>query len=622
MSVMTSYGVGKKGKNLFVLAIIMLFLTTFANVGHAAEVGDEVERSLHGTITDAGGNPIEGAEIEVGSYTSDGPYGYHALMTTTTDENGEYDITFTKKFGDPLFVILRVQGFVIVNDLQSDSFDFQMPVERATVSGKVTFTDEFETPIGDYPLSLYVYLGHHEGWIKIADTTTDSEGNYSFSTIPGEFYGYRGPNNYSLMNNDDLTYARETNVELHLGDQKTVNLQEWDVYPGALNTLLNIEVVDESNAPIGDAIVNLTGTEVTLTEPGAYFSSGVIKGGLYTLDISASGFETYTEEILLDGGTRNLTVTLYKNDPPIVTALVEREPDYNGWYNENVYVYFDVYDSDSANYSVDPPVLVATEGMDQVITGAAVDDEEAIGTASVNISLDKTAPLTIALISESASSDHWYNTDVHVSLQASDNLSGIEQTEYSLDSGLTWIAYEGAITLASEGEQTLQYRSMDQAGNREETKQLEMNIDKTAPSLIITLTPDELTPAKHQMKEIHAEVQGVDEGSGVAFIQLTSITFNESDKGSKHAKDSKNKKHGEHALEDIQNADYGTYDTVFDLLAESSKKDGYREYTVTYTVMDKAGNTAAASAIVTVPAEVKADKGKDKDKHENDKNDV
>lgn len=51
--------------------------------------------------------------------------------------------------------------------------------------------------------------------------------------------------------------------------------------------------------------------------------------------------------------------------------------------------------------------------------------------------------------------------------------------------------------------------------------------------------------------------------------------------------------------DDIQGADYDTFDTSFQLRAERSGSFE-RIYTITYTVADQAGNKASASATVTV----------------------
>jgi len=62
------------------------------------------------------------------------------------------------------------------------------------------------------------------------------------------------------------------------------------------------------------------------------------------------------------------------------------------------------------------------------------------------------------------------NSSVRVTLSATDNCTGVEKTEYSLDGGATWILYMGSFTISQRGRATVIYRSIDRAGNVETIK--------------------------------------------------------------------------------------------------------------------------------------------------------
>jgi plastocyanin len=79
----------------------------------------------------------------------------------------------------------------------------------------------------------------------------------------------------------------------------------------------------------------------------------------------------------------------------------------------------------------------------------------------------------------------WYITDVVVSLSASDSFSGVAKIEYSINGG-EWMSYTQPLVVSSEGETTISYRSIDFAGNVEETQIQTLKIDKSAPEIIIT----------------------------------------------------------------------------------------------------------------------------------------
>jgi hypothetical protein len=98
-------------------------------------------------------------------------------------------------------------------------------------------------------------------------------------------------------------------------------------------------------------------------------------------------------DLVLDSNILIKAQSFTSDNPPVVTAAVDRPPNANGWYNADVTVSFTAEDTDETPVaSVDPPVVVSTEGADQAVTGNAVDTAGLTGSATVNISLDKTAP--------------------------------------------------------------------------------------------------------------------------------------------------------------------------------------------------------------------------------------
>jgi hypothetical protein len=113
------------------------------------------------------------------------------------------------------------------------------------------------------------------------------------------------------------------------------------------------------------------------------------------------------------------------------------------------------------------------------------------------------------------------------------------------------------------------------------------------PTISVSLSPTTLWPPNHGMSTINATVTttGNCTSCGGLNVQLVSITSNEADNGLGDG-DTPN---------DIQGASYGTNDTQFQLRRERSGSGSGRVYTVTYRVTDCAGNSATATATVTVP---------------------
>ncbi|WHY02594.1 GDSL-type esterase/lipase family protein [Neobacillus sp. DY30] len=101
---------------------------------------------------------------------------------------------------------------------------------------------------------------------------------------------------------------------------------------------------------------------------------------------------------------------------------------------------------------------------------------------------DSTAPVTVATVTPAQPDglNGWYTNDVKLSLNASDNLSGVAKTKYSFDGGNTWKTYTEPITINQDGKYDISYRSLDNAGNMEEKQNISINLDATAPTIDIT----------------------------------------------------------------------------------------------------------------------------------------
>jgi len=112
----------------------------------------------------------------------------------------------------------------------------------------------------------------------------------------------------------------------------------------------------------------------------------------------------------------------------------------------------------------------------------AATDQAGNGRCSVlphDVVIDNTAPVTTDNAPAGAQ-----NHDVTVTLAATDNLTSVASTEYSLDNGATWSPGTSVTILASSGDgtKTIRYRSTDGAGNVEVAKTAQITIDTTAPA--------------------------------------------------------------------------------------------------------------------------------------------
>ncbi len=108
---------------------------------------------------------------------------------------------------------------------------------------------------------------------------------------------------------------------------------------------------------------------------------------------------------------------------PTITAAVDRSPNDAGWYNADVTVTFACDDGVSAVASCTPPIVVATEGANQVITGTVVNAAGIKATTSVTLSIDKTPPV-VTFVAPTGSAA-LFTPDVTATFTTSDALSGV-----------------------------------------------------------------------------------------------------------------------------------------------------------------------------------------------------
>jgi len=111
------------------------------------------------------------------------------------------------------------------------------------------------------------------------------------------------------------------------------------------------------------------------------------------------------------------------------------------------------------------------------------DNESKNSTICKNITVDGTPPATsYELIPSSPNGKNgWYISKVEIRLNATDNLSGVNETKYKIDNS-AWKKYSNPIQLNLEGYHIIRFYSIDNSGNEEEEKNISLRIDLSPPS--------------------------------------------------------------------------------------------------------------------------------------------
>jgi WD40 repeat protein len=199
--------------------------------------------------------------------------------------------------------------------------------------------------------------------------------------------------------------------------------------------------------------------------------------------LTTDGIHHLTLEVRDKAGNAAPVVTVdvkLDQTPPVVRAT---PPDTTRWYREDVQVPCTASDATSglansgdANFTL----LAKGEGR-AVSTGTRTVADRAGNTTTVGpftFQIDKNPPVIVAKITPEPNSAGWNNSDVVVSFECTDALSGMASCS-------------PPVTLTREGrDQVVQGEAVDNAGNRATTS-LKLNLDKTAPSGSLAILADE-----------------------------------------------------------------------------------------------------------------------------------
>jgi CSLREA domain-containing protein len=189
---------------------------------------------------------------------------------------------------------------------------------------------------------------------------------------------------------------------------------------------------------------------------------------------------TFTCQATSAGGGNSQSVTIKRDaTAPSITFDSRTAPNSNGWNNSNVSVLWNCADVMSGATSSSVSTVISTEGANQQALGTCTDNagNTAQNTQS-GINIDKTAP-SINFNSRTApNAAGWNNTDVQVNWNCADSVSGVVNSSVS-----QIVSSEGA-NLSSTGV------CADLAGNSASDTQGGINIDKTAPTLNPSVSPN------------------------------------------------------------------------------------------------------------------------------------
>ena len=203
--------------------------------------------------------------------------------------------------------------------------------------------------------------------------------------------------------------------------------------------------------------------------------------------------------------------------PPVTSVQLEGAQGLSGWYVSDVVVTLTASDEESGvdhtEYSFDGSTwmlytapFTLGEGIHTVYYRSVDKAGNVEEPGSVVVKVDYTPPTTSSLLSGDWGEDGWSRADVTWTLTAFDGLSGVHATYYRVNGG-AWIEYTGALTFTEEGFYTLEYYSVDEAGNVEQVRSTSFALDKTPPELALSFDAASMSPVVWGVDDMDSDVE-------------------------------------------------------------------------------------------------------------------
>jgi hypothetical protein len=224
-------------------------------------------------------------------------------------------------------------------------------------------------------------------------------------------------------------------------------------------------------------------TDVTLSFGCADALSGIKSctgGGTQVLSAEGSNLQATGTAIDNADNQASNPVTGVKIDKtaPSLTGAATTAPNGDGWYADDVKVHWNASDSLSGlDGAVPADTTITGEGANLAATEGVKDKAGNVAFKTVSgIRIDRTAPNTAAVAPTG-----WSASNASIELAPFDGLSGVKVTRYAVDGGS--IQTGTHVQVSGDGVHSVEFWSVDAAGNAETHKSVELRIDGTAPAI-------------------------------------------------------------------------------------------------------------------------------------------
>jgi len=239
--------------------------------------------------------------------------------------------------------------------------------------------------------------------------------------------------------------------------------------------------------------------------------------GLHTVDF-------YAIDTFGNNNSTSFNVSIDSTFPALSYSLSGTVGN-NNWYVSNVDVTLNAADEHGISeikYRIDDGAwqdyttqfTISTDGL-HTVQFYAIDNAGNNNSTSFSVNIDREAPTLSHAISGTAGNNNWYTGNVAVTLTATDASSDIDAIKYKINNG-AWQDYS-PFTLSSNGEYTIIYYAIDNAGNEASEESFTVKIDSVSPSSSATLSGTK--EGGVYTTDVTVSISRTDSTSGIAYTK-------------------------------------------------------------------------------------------------------
>ncbi|RLF33900.1 MAG: hypothetical protein DRN08_05090, partial [Thermoplasmata archaeon] len=302
-------------------------------------------------------------------------------------------------------------------------------------------------------------------------------------------------------------YGKEVNHSYMARGRYPVTLTVMDDDGSTNSTTIFITVTDK---PIAKFNFTINSNVTTFNASSSYDPDGYIVNYTWEFGDGSIGYGVIVEHSYAMDGVYTVNLTVLDNQscenstsksilmdvtPPSTTLITfPSSPNgMNGWFISKVNIEIQSHDNVSGvkkilykinndgwkkysgNFSIEKDGVYT-------ITYYAIDNSSNYEVPHhYEIKIDSGSPHTFFNASRNLSHG-WYKGSVTISLNSTDDISGVEKLYYRLDGGV-YEEYKGKITVEGDGIHILEYFATDEAGNWEDLVRREIKIDSSPPTI-------------------------------------------------------------------------------------------------------------------------------------------